>query len=90
MQLLALVGFTIIVVRGSLIAPLRRLWPSMLSCATCSGFWIGALGSSLFSLPLFRLEGAVIAAGVVSLGATFADFLLAWLDAHSSAKDEPR
>jgi zinc transporter ZupT len=40
--LLALVGTTLIVVRGIIFRPIRRLWPALLGCSQCVGFWVGA------------------------------------------------
>ena len=40
--LLALVGTTLIVVRGTIFQPVRRLWPALLGCSMCAGTWIGA------------------------------------------------
>lgn len=37
----SLIGLTLFVVRSSLFAPLRNLFPPLLACAQCSGFWIG-------------------------------------------------
>lgn len=51
--LLALVGTTLIVVRGTVFKRIRRLWPSLLECAQCAGTWIG---------------GAAGASGIVSVG----------------------
>jgi len=38
---LGAVGATIIFVVSKAAAPVRNLWPDLLSCALCSGFWIG-------------------------------------------------
>lgn len=48
---LALIGATLIVVRGSIFSWLRRI-VRMLECAQCTGFWIGAAagGSGLVTL----------------------------------------
>ena len=38
----ALVGTTLIVVDSTLFKPVRKLWPALLGCAQCFGFWVGA------------------------------------------------
>jgi hypothetical protein len=43
----ALIGTTLIVVRSALFRPIRKLWPALLSCSRCTGFWVGvAAGAS--------------------------------------------
>jgi hypothetical protein len=90
MRLLALVGLTLVVVRGSLFARVRSVWPSLFGCAMCSGFWVGALGTTGFAIALREYRGsvalsadAVTFGGAVSLCATAADFVFAWLDSHT-------
>jgi len=43
----ALVGATLILVRGSILAPVRKLWPALLGCAQCTGFWVGAAAGAM-------------------------------------------
>lgn len=45
--LLAAVGATLIVVRGTIFSRLRRLHPALLGCSMCTGFWVGALFGAL-------------------------------------------
>lgn len=44
-------AITVVFVRGSIFEPLRahgpKLWRELVSCALCSGFWIGAVWRSL-------------------------------------------
>jgi hypothetical protein len=42
LTLIALVGATLIVVRGKIFRPLRRLSPSFFGCSQCFGTWVGA------------------------------------------------
>jgi hypothetical protein len=42
--LCALIGTTLIVVDSTLFRPIRKLWPALLGCAQCFGFWVGAAG----------------------------------------------
>jgi hypothetical protein len=39
--LIALVGATLIVVRGAIFGPLQRLYPPLFRCCQCAGFWVG-------------------------------------------------
>lgn len=39
---LALIGTTLIVVRGTIFKRLRRIWPVFFRCSQCVGFWVGA------------------------------------------------
>jgi hypothetical protein len=41
--LAALIGATLIVVRGTILSRLRKVWPQFFECSQCVGFWIGAL-----------------------------------------------
>lgn len=43
----ALIGMTLIVVRSTLLRPLRRLYEPLFGCSQCAGFWVGvAAGAS--------------------------------------------
>ena len=43
----ALVGATLIVVRGTIFQPIQRLWPALFQCSQCFGTWVGiAAGAS--------------------------------------------
>lgn len=43
---LALVGATLIVVRGTLFRRVRLLWPALLRCSQCTGFWVGLVAGA--------------------------------------------
>lgn len=46
MEISGLVGLTILLVHGSIFQPLRaRFLTSLLSCALCTGFWVGLAGA---------------------------------------------
>ena len=53
LHVLALVGMTLILVRGTIFGRLQRLYPPFFRCAQCTGFWVGA---------------AAGAAGIVQMG----------------------
>lgn len=82
MLLLGLIGLTLIFVRGSLLAPLRARLP-VLGCARCFGFWAGLAGSIAGDPHVQAWLSWIAWAGAVSLCATAADLLLAWIDAHT-------
>lgn len=44
--LLALVGATLILVRGTIFRPLQRLWPALFRCAQCAGVWVGGVAGA--------------------------------------------
>lgn len=72
-ELLGLVGITIIVVHGTLFRSFRSLLPSLLNCALCTGFWIGLLGAALAHPPSFAW---VWTAGSVSVIAFLTSLLV--------------
>jgi len=41
MIFVALVGLTLILVRGTIFRPLQRVWPALFRCSQCMGMWIG-------------------------------------------------
>ena len=48
----ALVGLTLIIVRGTIFRPIRRIWPALLGCAQCSGAWVGMAAGSVGTIRL--------------------------------------
>jgi hypothetical protein len=47
LHIAALIGATLIVVRGTLFHPIQRRWPALFECSQCTGMWIGmAAGAS--------------------------------------------
>lgn len=75
---LALVGTTLIVVRGSIFAPLQRFWPALFRCAQCSGFWVGAIAgaSGIVSTGHAPILDALIVGAASSFGSLLADAIL--------------
>lgn len=70
--LLALIGTTLIIVRGAIFRPVRRIWPTLFGCSMCIGFWVGAgVGlSGLMTTGYGRVMDAMIvgtAGSVLSL-----------------------
>jgi len=74
----ALVGATLILVRGRLLAPVRALWPSLLGCAQCAGFWVGAVAGAvgLTELGPGRFMGALLGGCAVSVLGLLTDAVL--------------
>jgi len=67
-QLFALSGVTIIVVRGEVFAWLRKLWPALLGCAMCTGFWVGTLGAIALGVIPWNLGESIV--DMVLIGST--------------------
>ena len=75
---LALVGATLIVVRSTLFAPFRWVFPSLLECSQCTGTWIGFLAgaSRLVQTGHSRIIDTVIVGFATSLLSLLADAVL--------------
>lgn len=76
--LLALIGTTLIVVRGTIFRRVRRLWPALLECSMCVGTWIGtaAGATSIVSLGYGKPLDAVIVGAATSFLSLLADAIL--------------
>jgi len=76
--LLALVGATLIVVRGTILSSIRKLWPALFQCAQCAGFWVGvtAGASRIVSTGHGRFLDAVIVGAAASFASMLADAVL--------------
>jgi len=74
----ALIGVTLIVVRGTVCAPIRRIWPSLLGCSQCTGTWVGiaAGASGIVSVGQDRVFDAIVVGGALSFLALLADAVL--------------
>jgi hypothetical protein len=74
----ALIGATLIVVRGTIFRPVRRLWPALLGCCQCTGVWVGALAgvTGVVSTGQGRIVDAVVVGCATSFLAQAADALL--------------
>lgn len=81
---LALVGATLVVVRGSIFKALRAR-VKFLACAQCSGWWIGALGAQVYPAAdlATRVRETLIMAFATSVLAMTVDIL------HSHFAGEP-
>jgi hypothetical protein len=76
--LCALVGTTLIIVRGSILEPVRKIWPPLFGCAQCAGTWVGitAGASGIVSAGHGRLIDAVIVGAATSFLSLLADAVL--------------
>jgi hypothetical protein len=74
MTYVALVGLTLLFVRGTIFRPLQRRWPAFLQCSQCVGTWVGfAAGASGVAViaPNRAINTLLVGAAtsVLSLGA---------------------
>ena len=86
----SLIGATLIVVRGTLFRRVRAVWPAMLGCSQCFGFWIGAAGASIVSLGYGRWCDMAILGCAVSLLAMATDIVLMRLADGPAEADKQR
>ncbi|KKM68451.1 hypothetical protein LCGC14_1460780 [marine sediment metagenome] len=66
---IALIGLTLIIVRGTIFGPLQRLWPTFFQCGQCVGMWVGmaAGASDIVTIGHGRVLDAIIVGGVTSI-----------------------
>lgn len=77
LTLLALVGITLIVVRGTILRRVRKIWPTFLGCSQCVGTWVGCAAGATGLITIGRpILDAIVAGAVTSLLAMFADAVL--------------
>jgi len=78
MIFVALVGVTLILVRGTIFRPVQRRWPALLQCAQCVGAWVGIAAGAfgLVSMNRGRVLDAVLVGGAVSVLALSTDAAL--------------
>lgn len=71
----ALVGATLIVVRGTIFRRLRLIYPPLLRCSQCTGFWVGAAAGlrQVVSLGQGRLLDAFLVGCATSILAFIVD-----------------
>lgn len=90
-MVLGAVGLTIVVVHGSILAPLRRLYPPLLNCALCTGTWVG-LALALLLLFVDQLpEWVSRLATCLSVGLSVpvvAYLVSVWLHEHNPPLDK--
>lgn len=71
----ALVGATLIVVRGTIFRPVRAIWPALLKCSQCTGAWVGVVAGAagIVSAGHGRIVDAVVVGAATSFLAQAAD-----------------
>ncbi len=52
MLFVALVGATLILVRGTIFEGLRKLFPPLLDCTQCTGTWVGIFAGASGVVPM--------------------------------------
>jgi len=66
----ALVGATLIIVRGTILRRVRVLWPALLGCSQCTGTWVGIVAGAtgIVSVGHGRVVDAIVV-GIAQTGA---------------------
>ena len=74
----ALIGATLIIVRGTILRRVRTLWPALLECCQCTGTWIGLVAgaSGVVSVGQGRVVDAIVVGAATSFLALMADAVL--------------
>jgi len=87
----ALIGATLILVRGTLFRRVRSVWPALLECSQCTGFWVGAAAgaSGIVSVGQGRAIDAAIVGSATSFLAMVADAVLLKLLGDPSEEKVP-
>jgi hypothetical protein len=67
MNVVGCICLTVLFIKGSIFAPVRRLWPKLLTCPLCVGFWIGLVGSLTLSILRAVQSGVETAMGAYTL-----------------------
>jgi hypothetical protein len=84
--LLGAVGLTLLLVRGSVFARVRRSAPALFACALCTGWWVGLavelVRTARTPIEVFAWAGhTVLFAASTAVCAMTVDLVHAWLDA---------
>ena len=87
----ALIGTTLIIVRGTIAAPLQRLWPALFQCSQCTGTWVGIVAGAcgIVTTGNGRLMDAIVVGAATSFLSMLADAVLLKLLGDPDEKDEP-
>ena len=73
----ALIGTTLILVRGTIFEPMQRRW-SLFRCSQCTGTWVGiaAGASGVISVGQGRVVDVIVVGAATSFLALLADAIL--------------
>jgi hypothetical protein len=76
--LCALIGATLVVVRGTICRPIQARWPALFRCSQCTGMWVGIVagGAGIVSVGRGRMIDAVVVGFATSFLAMAADAML--------------
>ena len=74
----ALVGATLIIVRGTILRRVRAVWPALLECCQCTGTWVGVMAgmTGIVSVGRGHVIDAIVVGAATSFLALLADALL--------------
>ena len=74
----ALVGATLIVVRGTIMRRVRAVWPALFECSQCTGTWVGIVAGAtgIVSVGQGRVVDAIVVGAATSFLALLADAVL--------------
>ncbi len=74
----ALIGATLIIVRGTILRRVRAVWPALFECSQCTGMWVGIVAgaSGIVSVGQGRVVDAVVVGAATSFLAMVADAVL--------------
>jgi hypothetical protein len=74
----ALVGATLIVVRGTILRRVRAIWPALLECSQCTGTWVGIVAGAtgIVSVGQGRVIDAIVVGAATSFLSLLADAVL--------------
>jgi hypothetical protein len=87
----ALVGLTLIIVRGTIFRPIRRIWPALLECSQCTGMWVG-MAAGAMGLPQEGggcVTSAIIVGAATSLSSMLTDAVLLKLLGEPEGTEKP-
>lgn len=89
--LAALIGATLIVVRGTVLRRVRALWPALLECSQCTGTWVGiaAGATGIVSVGQGRVIDAIVVGSATSFLAMVADAILLHLLGDPGEEKKP-
>jgi hypothetical protein len=76
LSLIALVGATILVVRGTIFRPIQLFYPALFRCSQCAGFWVGVTASPIIHTGHGLFLNAAIVGASVSFLSLLADAVL--------------
>ena len=74
----ALIGTTLIIVRGTIFRRLQRWYPPLFACSQCAGMWVGAVlgASGIVSMGYGRIVDALLVGAATSFLSMAADAVL--------------